>query len=190
MNRSPKTRAAKTQLDSQAVLALRARQDEQIGRQQRFVEHLTLAFGRPRTIYVTLAMVVLWVVFNLVAPALSLPVLDSPPFGRMQGIVGLAALLMTTMVLTTQNRQAQHAEQRAHLDLHVSLLVEQKVAKLVALVEELRRDLPNVPDRKDSLADAMTRTVDPEAVISVLEKRLDRSVPDTERAAERRRNRR
>src|SRR5581483_10605460 len=98
--------------------------------------------------------------------SLSLVPPDPPPFGRAQGVVGLAALLMTTMVLTTQNRQMRHAEQRSHLDLQVNLLAEQKVAKLIALVEELRRDLPNVHNRKDSLAEAMTRSVDPGAVSS------------------------
>ncbi|MGD0674814.1 MAG: hypothetical protein ABSC94_05310 [Polyangiaceae bacterium] len=67
----------------------------------------------------------------------------------------------------------QEGQQRAHLDLQVNLLSEQKVAKVVALIEELRRDLPNVQDRKDSLADAMSNAVDPSAVISVPEENLD-----------------
>lgn len=164
---------AKGQLESQAVFALRARQEEEIGRHQRLIERVTVALGRPRTIYLTLVAVALWVAYNLLAPARSLPVLDPPPFGRMQGVVGLAALLMTVMVLTTQNRQAKHAEQRAHIDLQVNLLAEQKVAKLIALVEELRHDLPNVRDRKDSLADTMASAVEPDAVVSMLEESAD-----------------
>jgi uncharacterized membrane protein len=153
----------------QTVLTLRARQREQVGPHQRLVERITLALGRPLTIYLTIAFALAWAAFNTVAPALSMPVLDPPPFSRTQGVIGLVAVLMTTMVLTTQNRQAMHAEQRLNLELQVSLLVEQKVAKLIALVEELRRDLPNVHDRKDSLAEAMTNAVDPGAVLSVLE---------------------
>ncbi len=161
--------AEKNQLDLQAVVALRARQEEQVGRHQRFVERITLALGRPRTIYLTLLLVAAWVAFNVVAPAFAVAAPDPPPFSRAQGVVGLAALLMTTMVLTTQNRQARHAEQRAHLDLQVNLLSEQKIAKLIALVEELRRDLPNVQNRKDSVAEAMTSAIDPGAVISMFE---------------------
>lgn len=174
--------AAKSQVDSQAVLALRARQEDQIGRHQRLVERVALALGRPRTVYLTLAAAVAWVAFNLLAPTLSLPVLDAPPFSRTQGVVGLAALLMTITVLTTQNRQARHAEQRAHLDLQVNLLAEQKIAKLIALVEELRRDLPNVPNRRDSLADAMTSAMEPDAVISALEENFDAAPPAEERS--------
>lgn len=165
--------ASKHDADSLAVVWLRARQEEQVDRHQRLVERVTHSLGRPRTIYVTLLLVLAWIAFNLLAPALGLSVLDAPPFSRMQAAIGLAALLMTTMVLTTQNREGRHAEQRAHLDLQVNLLAEQKIAKLIALVEELRRDLPNVHDRKDSLADTMTHALDPRAVISALEEKPD-----------------
>ena len=76
---------------------------------------------------------------------------------------------MTTMVLTMQNGQGRHAEQRSHLGLQVNLLAEQKIAKLIALLEELRRDLPIVRDRKDSIAEAMAEQFNPHAVISALE---------------------
>jgi uncharacterized membrane protein len=76
---------------------------------------------------------------------------------------------MTTMVLTTQNRQAKQAERRAELDLQVNLLSEQKITKVIALFEELRRDMPAVPNRDDPVATAMTHAVDPHDVISALE---------------------
>jgi uncharacterized membrane protein len=162
-------------LDPPTVVGLRAQQEGEVSRHQRLVERITGALGRPRTIYIELLLVGAWVTYNLLAPALSLPVLDPPPFNRAQGAIGLAALLMTTMVLTTQNRQARHAEQRAHLDLEVNILAEQKIAKLIALIEELRRDMPNVHNRKDSVAEQMTRALDPKAVISALEETTDES---------------
>src|SRR5262249_15009922 len=97
-----------------------------------------------------------------------------PPFFWLQGTVALSALLMTTIVVTTQSRQTRHAEQRAQLELQVSLLAEAKVAKLIALVEELRRDLPSVPNRVDPVADAMTENVDPHKVMSALEETLEK----------------
>lgn len=165
--------SAENQLATQAVIAFRARQHEAMGRHQRFVERVNLALGRALSIYFMLASALAWVAFNLAAPVFWWPVLDPPPFNRLQGVVGLAALLLTTMVLTTQNRQAKDAEQRSHLDLQVNLLAEQKVAKLIALIEELRRDLPNVLDRKDAMADAMSNAVDPGVEIEGLSQELD-----------------
>jgi len=133
------------------------------------MEVLTAALGRPRTVYVTLSFVVGWVAFNLVTPKLfGWQRIDPPPFFWLQGMVTLSALLMTTLVLITANRQTRNAEERSHLDLQVNLLAEHKVAKLIALVEELRRDLPMVRDRIDREADAMQEAVDPNAMIEAL----------------------
>jgi uncharacterized membrane protein len=96
-------------------------------------------------------------------------VFDPAPFFWLQGIIGLSALVTATIVLTRQNRLARLAEQRAHLDLKVTLLTEQKVAKLIDLLEELRRDLPNVLDRHDSHALALRQSLGPVDVLAALD---------------------
>jgi uncharacterized membrane protein len=129
-------------------------------------------------VYVTLSIVAGWVAFNLVTPKLfGWQRIDPPPFFWLQGMVALSALLMTTLVLITANRQTRNAEDRSHLDLQVNLLAEHKVAKLIALVEELRRDLPMVRDRVDREADAMQEAVDPNAMIEALEGPLEGEPP-------------
>jgi uncharacterized membrane protein len=100
---------------------------------------------------------------------------DPAPFSWLQGIVGLGALLTATVVLTKQNRLAKLAEQRAHLDLKVTLLTEQKATKLIDLLEELRRDLPNVSNRHDPEAAALQQSMNPDLVLAALD---ERSEPD------------
>jgi uncharacterized membrane protein len=78
---------------------------------------------------------------------------------------------MTVTILTTQNRVAKLAQRRALLDLQVNLIAEEKIAKIVSLLEELRRDLPSVKNRRDSLAEAMTDAVDVHAVDETLDAR-------------------
>ena len=73
---------------------------------------------------------------------------------------------MTTVVLITQWRQNRATELRRHLDLQVNILVEQKVTKLIELVEELRRDLPQVEDRHDPEVEALKQQVNPHEVVS------------------------
>jgi uncharacterized membrane protein len=119
------------------------------------------------------------VAFNLLTPKLfGWPLIDPPPFFWLQGMVALSALLMTTMVLITANRQTRNAEERSHLDLQVNLLAERKVAKLIALVEELRRDLPMVRDRIDREADSMQKAVDPDAMMAALEGASETQPPE------------
>ena len=86
----------------------------------------------------------------------------------LQGIVGLGALLTATVFLSKQNRLAKLEEQRAHLDRKVTLSTEQKAAKLVDLLEELRRDLPNVRDRHHPEAAALKQSMNPDVVLAAL----------------------
>ena len=161
-----------------SVVSIRARAEQRLDRHQRMMEVLTTALGRPRTVYAIVALVVGWVALNAVESSLiGGRSLDPPPFFWLQGLLALSALLMTTLVLITANRQTRNAEERSHLDLQVNLLAEHKVAKLIALVEELRRDLPMVRDRIDHEANAMQEAVDPHAMLEALEKATGSAPP-------------
>jgi uncharacterized membrane protein len=92
----------------------------------------------------------------------------------------MCALLMTTIVLITQNRQNKAAEQRRQLDLQVNLLVEQKVTKVISLLEELRRDSSVVKDRHDSEAEALQLSVDPHEVLASLNKMIKEAAEEEE----------
>jgi uncharacterized membrane protein len=158
-----------------AVLDFYSREDEKISYWQRALERLSCIIGQPAFLGLILLFVVLWTLGDLSMRLLGLPEYDPPPFLWLQGIVGLAALLTTTIVLTRQNRLAKLEEQRSHLDLKVTLLTEQKAAKLIDLLEELRRDLPNVKNRHDPEAAALQQSMNPDLVLAALD---ERAVPD------------
>jgi uncharacterized membrane protein len=156
----------------ETVAAIHAHGEQDVSRHQRFVERATHHIGRPRSLYVIVAAAFSWGAWNTIACHFGVGCVDPPPFFWMQGVVGFAALLVATMVLTTQNRHGVIAERRAHLDLEVNLLAEQKVAKLIQLIEELRTDLPNVRDRVDPVAREMQEQLDAHAVANALERTL------------------
>jgi uncharacterized membrane protein len=139
---------------------------------QRHAERIGSFVGRPAFLVIILLFVSLWMGANLALPARGLVAFDPAPFFWLQGIIGLAALLTTTVVLAKQNRVAKLGEQRDHLDLKVTLLIEQKTAKLIDLLEELRRDLPNVKDRHDSGAAVMQQAMSPEKVLAALDEQV------------------
>lgn len=158
------------------IAGMHARAEENIGGHQRFVERLARFVGRPSFFYAIALGCAGWVALNLALHALGRHAIDPPPFQGMQGVVGLVALGMANVIIITQNRQGRKLEYRAHLDLQVSMLAEQKIAKLIALLEELRVDLPNVHNRRDDEAAAMTEPADPAAVVAALKETL----PDSE----------
>lgn len=152
-----------------AVRGFYANEEEKISRSQRALERMGLFIGCPLFLGMILLFVCLWILVNLGLVMLGLPPFDPPPYFWLQGIVGLGALLTATIVLTKQNRLASLGEQRAHLDLKVTLLTEQKAAKLIDLLEELRRDLPYVKDRHDSGAAEMQHSMNPGSVLAALD---------------------
>jgi uncharacterized membrane protein len=154
-----------------AVLDFYAREDEKITYWQRALERLSCTIGQPSFLGFILLFVLLWMLGDISMRLLGQAEFDPPPFFWLQGIVGLAALLTTTIVLIRQNRLAKLEEQRAHLDLKVTLLTEQKAAKLIDLLEELRRDLPNVKNRHDPEAVALQQSMNPGLVLAALDER-------------------
>ena len=162
----------------ETLAKLHIRMERKVGRHQRAVETMTAFLGRPRFLYFILLFVILWMAVNIALWHEHWAIVDPPPFSWLQGIIGLSALLMTTIVLITQNRQNKATEQRRQLDLQVNLLVEQKVTKLIALFEELRRDLPQVENRHDPEAEAMQQTVDPHEVLRTLNQMLAEEATD------------
>ena len=158
-----------------AVVAMHNLAEQQVDTHQRAVEALTSRLGRPQFFYGILVGVSLWMLVNSLAPVFGLSRWDDPPFGWLQGAAGLGGLLMTTVVLITQNRQGKLAERREQLDLQMSLLTEQRTAKIIDLLEELRRDIPSVHDRVDLEAEALTKSVDPHEVLAALEMRFEQT---------------
>lgn len=167
----PMTDAVVENLD--VIAELHARAQQEAGIHQRAVERLFAAIGRPALLYGALAFIGCWVVTNVVMMARGFNPFDPPPFFWLQGLTSISAFLASALVLVTQNRQGKLAERRAQLSLHLELVAERKVAKLIALVEELRRDLPSVQNRTDPEAEMMASSANPHEVAAALETALD-----------------
>ena len=156
------------------ILAFYRREEQKITDSQRLLERVGGFMGQPSYLASVLCFVGLWLLVNVLSGYLGLEPLDPPPFFWLQGVVSLGALLTTTVVLITQNREAKLDAQRLELELQVNLLTEQKTTKVIHLLEELRRDLPMVKDRHDLEVAALQKPTDPEEVLAALEGRRDK----------------
>src|ERR1035437_6471309 len=168
-----KSEPDQTSQNIEAVLEFYTREEQKISHSQRILERISGFVGQPVFLGFILLFVVLWILANAVLRQFGMDEFDPVPFFWLQGIVGLGALLTATVVLIKQNRLAKLEEQRAHLDLKVTLLTEQKAAKLIDLLEELRRDLPNVKNRHDPEAAALQQSMNPDLVRAALDERSE-----------------
>jgi uncharacterized membrane protein len=149
------------------------RHEQRVSRAQALIEKLSLILGSPGYVVGNVGFVVCWIVANLVAPKFGYRQIDEPPFFWLQGLVALNAFIISTTVLIRQNRMAKLAEHNAHLDLQVNLLTEEKTSKIIALLEELRRDMPDVRNKIDREADELAKPADTRTVLSAIESEHD-----------------
>lgn len=178
--------AAEAKLDHisqnvETISAFYTREEQKISHSQRTLESISDFIGKPFFLGSIVLFVGLWILVNLFGHYVGVAAFDPAPFHLLSGIVTLGALITSTVVLIKQNRLAKLEEQRAHLDLQVNLLTEQKVTKIINQLEELRRDLPMVKDRHDPRATAFQEPVNPHEVLAVLnEQRVDLAQPGGE----------
>jgi uncharacterized membrane protein len=156
----------------QAVLELQSTEEFAWTKHHRLVEKIVNFISVPAFLFAIFAAVLLWIGVNLGLMIGGNAAIDPPPFTWLQLVVSIVALVMTSVVVITQRRQGKLADRNNHLDLQVNLLVDQKTAKIIALLEEMRADSPYLKDRVDTVAEVLKESVDPAVVASAISEML------------------
>ncbi len=135
---------------------------------RRVLNKIAAFFARPGFLYAQIGFFAIWIGCTQLAErniiAKNFPLFDLHLHG-----LEVASLLISTEVLIAQAHQEKVEQERSHLTIQLNLVTEQKIAKLIALVEELRTDLPNVKNRPDNEAEAMKQSIDPQAILEVIQ---------------------
>jgi uncharacterized membrane protein len=117
-------------------------------------------------VYLHLAIFVFWILANL-SWIPGVPSWD-PSFVMLAMIASVEAIFLSTFVLISQNQMAAAAEQRAELDLQISLLAEHEITKLVEVVLEIA-DKMGIAASSDPELQEAKENVAPEAVLETIE---------------------
>ena len=151
-----------------AIARLHAQHQSEATPLERLVEGLTAGIGRPAFLIWLAVAASGRALANAAAARLGYAPVDPPPFSWLQGTASLSALFVTVVILTTQRRADRLASLRTQLTLELAIVGEQKTAKVIGLLEEIRRDNPLLANREDLEAEAMARPADPEAVLDAI----------------------
>lgn len=135
---------------------------------QTAVDRVTAVVGWPGFALATAAAVAGWIAANLLLLRMGRTPFDPPPFDWLQTGLGAGALLVASLILTTQRREDQLAGHRAQMVLELTVLCDQKLSKVIELLEEGRRDNPALRDRFDGEAAAMSTPADTRAVLDAI----------------------
>jgi len=146
---------------------------------ERIVDRATTLIGHPTFLVALITAAIAWVIANTGFFLWGQWALDPPPFAWLELLLTATALVIAVMILTSQRRADRFANLRERMTLEATLMTEQKTRKIIELLEELRRDSPDVRDRQDIEAEQMATKADPHEVLAVIEEVTQEIKPNT-----------
>ena len=143
----------------------------------RIADDLTSLFGSILFLLINIVVFATWILVNTgkfpgIAP------FDSFPFPMLTTVVSLEAIVLTLIVLMSQNRQSLISSLREEVDIQVNLIAEREITKVLQLLSEYfkAKDIKiNDPELED-----MLKGVD----ASYIERRLEEQLTGTPSVAE------
>lgn len=148
-----------------AIAELHARHHREIAPVERVVDRSVVFMSRPRFVGYLTAFIVAWVLLNF---GLQNRAFDLFPYPLLQDAGSALGVYITILILIRQRRDDEIAQAREQLTLELAILGEHKNAKIIQLLEELRRDNPLIHDRVDAEAEALSVPADPQAVLDAI----------------------
>ena len=154
----------------EALLEHRRREESERKFHGRIADGVTRFAGSSAFIYMHLLFFGAWFVINRGWTPIT-------PFDETLHLLGtvaaVEAIFLSTFVLITQNRMADLAEKRAELDLHISLLSEHEITRLLKLVAQLAERL-GIAAADDPELEELKRDVEPKAVLDHLDEQREK----------------
>jgi uncharacterized membrane protein len=157
----------------QSIARLHADHAREASLYQRSIERLIDQFSRPAAVAVICGAIACWVAANLLLMHAGRRAFDAPPFPYLEGLATVTALVMTVLILTSQRHENRLAERRAQLTLEFAMVAEQKIAKVIELLDAQRRGQARPEEHADPEAAAMAKPADAHAIFHAVKETHD-----------------
>lgn len=154
------------------IIHLRMKAERERSVQDKIADAITSFSGRMLFVYVHVVWFVLWILLN--TGQFGVPAFDPFPYGLLTMVVSLEAIFLSTFVLISQNRLSAESERRADLDLHIGLLTEHELTRVLQMLDAIQEKLGIEHDVESDLADLEVETK-PEDVLAEIERLQKRS---------------
>ena len=145
------------------IIHLRTKAAHERGLQSRIADAITSVSGRMVFVYVHIVWFALWILLN--TGRFGVRMFDPFPYGLLTMVVSLEAIFLSTFVLISQNRLSEETERRADLDLHIGLLTEHELTRVLQMLDAIQDKLGIVDHENSELADLEMETK-PEDVLA------------------------
>jgi len=148
-----------THANIESILCIEEQRRQRKPAYYRVVERTARFCGTIGFLWLNVLLFALWIGFNvLVTP------FDPYPFTFLITVVSLEAIVLSILILISQNLSAVENERRHHLDLQINLLNERETTALLRLVT-LMADRMGIPLEDQAEVDTLACDTDPAAVL-------------------------
>ncbi|HET7145253.1 MAG TPA: DUF1003 domain-containing protein [Anaerolineales bacterium] len=145
------------------IIHLRTKAARERSLQGRIADTVTSFSGRMIFVYVHIFWFGIWILLN--TGRFGMSAFDPFPYGLLTMVVSLEAIFLSTFVLISQNRIGEETERRADLDLHIGLLTEHELTRVLQMLDAVQDKLGIVDHANSDLADLEMETK-PEDVLA------------------------
>ena len=122
----------------------------------KFADSLTRAFGTVWFLVVNAMFFIVWILVNTGVWPL-VPAFDPFPFIFLTMFVSLEAIVLSVVVLISQNRASDIADMREELDFEINVRAEEEVTRILVMLDEIHDHLGLDPLDDDELAEMKQR---------------------------------
>lgn len=159
------------------ILNLRIKTASERSKQDCMADTITDFSGNMLFVYVHILWFGIWIILN--TGWMGIVAFDPFPYGLLTMIVSLEAIFLSTFVLISQNRLNEEAERRADLNLHISLLAEHELTRVLQMLDAIQEKMGIENHAESDLADLEmeTKPEDVLAEIEQLQKRVHQRKP-------------
>lgn len=158
--------AAVVDRNIKALLARRQVEEQEKRREDRIADAITRFTGSMRFVYLHVVVFGSWILINTGWIPFIHPF--DPSFVILAMAASVEAIFLSTFVLISQNRMQAISDKRAELSLHISLLAEHEVTRIITLMTAVAERI-GIEESQNPELKELAKDVAPEQVLDRME---------------------
>jgi len=159
---------------SKIIQSFEARELKKRSWSVRLADNLTSTFGSFSFLTINVLVFIFWILANT-GNIPGITPFDQFPFPLMTTIVSLEAIILTLIVLMSQNRQSFISNLREEIDMQVNLMSEQEITKILQILVKIAKKQGIKLNDKDLIE--MLKGIE----VSYIERKLEEQIATSSR---------
>jgi uncharacterized membrane protein len=147
------------------IIRLRLKTSRGRSRQNRAADAITSLAGNMAFVYLHVLWFSIWILLN--TGRFGVHPFDPFPYGLLNMAVSLEAFFLSTLVLIKENRMSAEVERRADLGLHIGLLTEHELTRVLKMLDAIQTKLGVENDAARELADLEMETRPEDVLVEI-----------------------